>query len=113
MKSHALARSSRLSGRQAFTSVYEHRHRRSSGPLTLYARPNGLRHSRLGLSISRRAGSAVRRNRIKRMIREAFRLARADMPQSYDWIAVIRAHEPMRLQEYQQKLRMLMGELEP
>lgn len=110
MRPHTFARASRLSGQRAFAAVYEHRTRRSAGPLTVYARPNALAFSRLGLSISRRTGSAVRRNRFKRLIREAFRLTRADLPQGYDWIVVIRAHEPVKMQEYQEKLRRLMGD---
>jgi len=45
---------------------------------TVYARPNGLEHARLGVGVSARlARTAVLRNRIKRQVREGFRTARA------------------------------------
>ena len=44
-------------------------------------RPNGLDHARLGLAISKRVSKrAVERNRIKRLLRESFRRARAQLP---------------------------------
>lgn len=64
----------RLRDRAAFQRVFQRPVKVSAGVLTLYARPNGLDHARLGLAISRKACRlAVDRNRIKRVVRESFR----------------------------------------
>jgi ribonuclease P protein component len=45
------------------------------------ARPNGLGHARLGLAVGvRAAGNAVNRNRVKRVVREAFRHIHQELP---------------------------------
>lgn len=46
--------------------------------------PNALKYYRLGLSIGRAAGGAVQRNRIKRLLREAFRLIEPELPRGAD-----------------------------
>jgi ribonuclease P protein component len=44
--------------------------------------------TRLGLTVSRKVGSAVRRNRIKRLLREAFRTDRALFPERADVVVI-------------------------
>lgn len=89
-----------------FAAVYDARVRESRGPLLIYANPNDLGHPRIGLSTSRKVGTAPRRNRIRRMLREAFRLMQHDFPRGYDLVVVVRAHEPLLLADYQ---RILSG----
>ena len=66
---------------------------------------------RFGLSVPRRVGAAPRRNRIKRLLRESFRLMQHDFPRPYDLVIVVRPHEPMILAEYQRALSQLMLKL--
>lgn len=54
----------------------------------LQPRPVGDRAVRLGITVSRRVGDAVRRNRVKRMVREAFRRRRATFPAGHDVVVV-------------------------
>ena len=78
------------------------------GPLVMYAKPNSLSHPRLGISISRRVGTAVKRNRIKRLLREAFRLMQHDVPIGFDYVVVVKPHVPLEMVGYQGRLRQLM-----
>ena len=58
--------------------------------LLVYGLPNELPHSRLGLSVSRKVGNAVKRVRWKRLIREAFRRNRDEIPRKLDLIVIPR-----------------------
>src|SRR6266704_3464712 len=104
-------KSHRLRSPAEFAVVYDAQVCESRGPLKIYARPNDLPHPRLGLSVSRRVGTAPRRNRIKRLLRESFRLLQHDWPAGYDLILVVRPHEPLILADYQKLLSGLMVRL--
>ena len=58
--------------------------------LRVHARTNGLGYSRLGISVSRRFGGAVRRNRFKRLAREAFRTSDGVRAAGLDLVVVAR-----------------------
>ena len=103
-----MPRSRRLSGRLAFRRVFDEGVKATRGPITLYALPNGLSYPRLGLTVPRHVGTAVRRNRIKRLLREAFRHLQHDLPAAYDLVVVVRQHDPLPLAEYQRILSALL-----
>ena len=108
---HTFPKSRHLRLPSEFSAVYEAKVRESRGPVTVYALPNDLGHPRLGMSVNRKVGTAVRRNRIRRLIRESFRLLQHDFPQGYDVVVVVRPHEPLILAEYQKLLSAMVVKL--
>ena len=95
----------RLHGKRAFDGVFEQKLRKTVGPLGVWGCANEVGRLRLGLSISRNVGNAVQRHRLKRMLREAFRLVRHECEGGYDVILTARSHEALTLGEYQQLVR--------
>lgn len=67
--------------------------------------------TRIGLSVSKKNGNAIRRNRIKRLLREAFRLSRLELPTGMDLILIPRPSSNASLIDYQNSLRSLTTRL--
>ncbi len=95
MDSQRFSRRYRLRSTSDFDRVYRGRCSVSDALLLVYVRRNELEHSRFGVSVSRKVGNAVERNRWKRLLREAFRLSRGELPAGIDIVAIPRpASEP-------------------
>lgn len=86
MPDERFSRSLRIRHQADFNRVFQHEAFASDPVLVVRGCPNALPHPRLGLSVSRKVGNAVVRNRWKRLIREAFRRQQHDLPAGYDFV---------------------------
>jgi ribonuclease P protein component len=77
-------RACRLVRRVEYDAVYQEGRRRSGREFTVFLRANGLDISRFGWSVKKALGGAVRRNRIRRRIREVVRLHRQEIASGWD-----------------------------
>jgi len=78
----------RLARRPQFQACYLDGRRYQTKHFIIFVRRNGLDYWRLGITASRKIGPAVLRNRIKRLVREAFRLNQHLVPPGLDYVVV-------------------------
>lgn len=83
-------KSVRITNRSQYLKIYREGRRVRSRRMTLFALPNGLEESRIGITVTRKVGGAVLRNRVKRRFREIFRKHRRELKPPLD--IVVNAH---------------------
>jgi ribonuclease P protein component len=81
----------RITDPRDFQRAYERKRSASDDALIVFGVENGRAHPRLGISVSRKkVRTAVARNRVKRVLREAFRLGKDQLPAGVDLVVVPR-----------------------
>jgi ribonuclease P protein component len=91
LKPQGLPPEHRVRKRRDFEKAYEEGKKVVMPEFALFGRPNGLPHSRLGITTTRKLGKAVIRNRARRLVREAYRTHRDRLPHGFDLVVVVRA----------------------
>lgn len=99
----------------AFAAVFRCQHQARSKHVQVYAKPNGLPYSRLGLIVPKKVErKAVKRNRTKRLLRETFRTFQHNAyNKKMDW--VMRLRRPITKDisaQFIAEIRLLMHQLQ-
>lgn len=105
MKRFGLSKSQRLRKSREFERVYRLKQRAGDEHLLLFGAKNDSGRTRFGVSVSKKHGNAVRRNRLKRLLREAFRLEQHELPDGVDVILIPRKNSGATLHDYRKSLK--------
>ena len=89
LKRFFFSKKKRLASNKQFKAVLARKVRVADGVLVLYAAENDCGYPRLGISVGKSCGGAVRRNRLKRLLREAFRQTQDSIPPGFDYLLMI------------------------
>ena len=89
--SEEFPRSIRIVRSSDYRTLYKTGRKVHSEHFVLFGRTNGVGHPRLGITVSRKIGSAVVRNRIKRIFREIFRRSLHEIPGQLDIVVNAKA----------------------
>ncbi len=90
----------RLTLQKEFERVFQEGKVFKDAKVVLYVIVNSLPYSRLGLVVSKKVGNAVRRNRVKRLLREVYRLNKHLLAVHIDIIAIPRHSFSFDLKRY-------------
>ena len=89
-KSSGFPKSARIVRRTEYRAIQRSALRVVTDHFILYARKRRRKAGRIGITVSKKVGNAVVRNRVKRLVRESFRLNRQDLPSQLDFVLVAR-----------------------
>lgn len=109
----ALPKQKRLAKRREFVRIYETGRKLFSRYSVLFFAPNGLPHSRIGITATKKLGKANVRNRLKRWTREIYRRQREPLgidAQSLDIVVNVKPNAAdTTFDEYSRDLARVLG----
>lgn len=107
------ARDLRLRNTRRIGELFEIGRRVSDSRMTVLAAENGLGWHRVAYAVNRRHGSAVRRNRVRRLCREAVRRNIEQLPAGLDLVVMPRVRDDHTVDKLAESLAALVGRLGP
>lgn len=111
MKSSSLTKKERILKRTDFIGIKLRGKRIHTANFTIIARRNGRDITRLGITVSKRVGNSAKRNLVKRLIREFFRLHKHEMPRGYDVLIIpVREIETPSFSKVREELRKALAQ---
>ncbi|MBO5412303.1 MAG: ribonuclease P protein component [Clostridia bacterium] len=96
----------RLKKQADFQRLFQKGTRAFSSSLTMLYRPS--EKMRMGISIGKKHGKSVRRNRIKRLLREAFRSTQGLMKKNYSIVLIPKVREEYAFQTFERHLKCMI-----
>lgn len=100
-----------LNRNELFLKVYQKGKKSYHRHFILYALPNKREENRLGLKVGKKLAKAVSRNRVRRLLKESYRLLEPELSVGYDIVIVARQSclSADTYQEVSSALRSLMN----
>jgi len=96
----------RVKKNEEFQRIFQQGKSVANRQFIIYKLENGIGHFRIGLSVGKKIGNAVTRNRIKRYIRQTFTELREKINPSYDYIII--ARKPAKDMDYHEVKKSLI-----
>lgn len=92
MEKQTFTKKERIRKRKEYLTVYKQGVRGYSENFTIIVSRNHSGAKRLGITVTKKVGNAVQRNRIKRLLREFFRLNKSDIADSQDIVIIVKGN---------------------
>jgi ribonuclease P protein component len=109
MEKRTFSKNERIRKRKEYLTIDKQGVRSYSDNFIIIVSRNESGAKRLGITVSKKVGNAVRRNRIKRLIREFFRLNKADFLDSQDIVVIVKRDIPdLTYQDVNRQLERLL-----
>ncbi|MDD5722282.1 MAG: ribonuclease P protein component [Syntrophales bacterium] len=90
MEKKSFGKKERVRKRTQYLNIYRRGGRVHSNNFIVILSPNPSGEKRLGVAVTKKVGNAVKRNRIKRLLKEFFRLNKDGLPDSKDMVIIVK-----------------------
>ncbi|HOD35017.1 MAG TPA: ribonuclease P protein component [Syntrophales bacterium] len=111
MESITFRKNERIRKRSDYTTLHRQGKRVHAEHFTLILKKNPLGCRRLGVTTGKKVGNSVKRNRMKRLLREFFRLNKEKLPDSHDlWIIVRKDFSAYTYDQVREALENILGD---